>query len=193
MKRKNKITGVGDIISAFAAMKRKSRIVTVANTILAVTALALGLLIYQQQSGKNTIDQEKSFRDSTISSSENFTSSSYNSESDVLKWPAPDASLQEKQRHADLVRRLVQDAEFLNISSNCNIQPAVFHAILEKTFTIRNQDVVDHTITVNENNVFVIPAGDTKNIVADFEQGRGNYGFTCDSKRGVAGILAVTP
>ncbi|MCH7524525.1 MAG: hypothetical protein IIC74_05835 [Bacteroidetes bacterium] len=193
MKKKNKKISISGIVLALAAMKKKSRIIIAANAILAVTALALGLLIYQQQLGKNTIDQEKPSRDSEIFSSENFTSSSYNNENDALRWPAQNASSEEKQRHADLIRRVAQDSEFLSINSDCSMQPAVFRVTLEESFTIRNQDDVGHTITVNEDNIFVVPAGSTKNVIADFGQGRGNYGFLCDSKQGVAGILVVAP
>ena len=193
MKKKNKKISISGIVLALAAMKKKSRIIIAANAILAVTALALGLLIYQQQLGKNTIDQEKPSRDSEIFSSENFTSSSYNNENDALRWPAQNASSEEKQRHADLIRRVAQDSEFLSINSDCSMQPAVFRVTLEESFTIRNQDDVGHTITVNEDNIFVVPAGSIKNVIADFGQGRGNYGFLCDSKQGVAGILVVAP
>lgn len=156
--------------------QRKNQFIVVVNIVLILVALILGYFIYQQRS-----------------TSESIRVPDNSDKKNVLLWPPQNASVEEKQRHDDLVRSLAADAEFLDILSDCTAQPVVLRVRFGETFTIRNQDIVDHVITVNEDNIFSIPVGGTKDVKADFGKGRGNYGFVCDSRTGVSGILHVTP
>lgn len=162
----------------------KNRAIIVGNIVLLCIALLLGYLIYQQQISSTTGTQEIIPQDF----------GTYTQESDVLNWPRQSASAEEQQRHADLIGQLAVEAEYVDIA-DCVGQPTVFHVQIGQTFTIRNQDTVEHSLTI-ENDSFSVPAGGMRDVIADsevFKFGPGNYGYVCDSKQGVAGVFFVTP
>lgn len=173
----------------------KPKIIVVINITLVLGAILLGYLIYQQQTGLSFFEKANT---QNVSSPKNLSTSpsngAYTNEADVLKWPAPDASAEEKQRHTDLVLSLAKDAEQVDIA-DCIGRPIVSRVQMDQPFALRNQDSVDHTVAIGENVRLFIPAGSTKDITADlkiFEFGQGNYGYTCDNQQEVAGIFLVT-
>ncbi len=170
---------------------KKNHLVAGANIVLLVVALVFGYFIVSQQTGFSLFQKTNN---QTISP-DLFTPLPQNSEADstdqeVLKWPAEDAPLEEKQRHSDLIKSLAQDSEYVDIA-DCKGKPLVTRVNRGNSLTLRNQDAATHVIRVDENNVFSVPAGGTKEIVVNFKQGLGNYGYVCDGKPGPAGILFV--
>ena len=168
-------------------------------TVFAIVGLGMGYLIYQQQTGFIYSKKQKASSSQQLASlQENIKTPSSNvtyNEIDALKWPSPDASTEEKQRHADLVQKVAKRGEFLDLTKNCKIQPAVLRVKVGDTFTVRNNDQMKHAIEIDKKNVFSIPAAGVKKITVSrkiFPFGQGNYGYICDSKQGVAGIFFVS-
>lgn len=110
----------------------------------------------------------------------------------ALVTPARDASDEEKRRHFDLVVPLATRAEFLDIT-DCLGNPIVFEATQDRGFSVKNSDDENHTLQLSEERFYTVPAGGTKDIVADFGFGPGVYGYGCDNSTGAAGVILVTP
>jgi len=179
----------------------KPKTIFVVNIVLALVAILLGYLIYQQQTGASLFTTDRTLQTSSpdlltpLPGNLRATSlnETYVNETDVLNWPAPNASVEEKQRHSNFIQSIAQNTEYIDIV-NCVAQPLVFRIQLGQTFVLRNQDAVDHTITIREEAEFYIPAGGTNSSTANthiFEFGPGNYGYTCESQAGIAGIFFV--
>ena len=166
-------------------MKRDTSTIFIA--VLLLVALFLGYLILKQlnpvspkEESLNSREESKAILDTA------------SAQARVLQWPLPNTPDEEKQPHTELIRSLAQTSQVLLITKDCVVSPVVLKIELGKSIVIQNQDSISHTLHHRsaEFNV-TIPAGQEQTITANFSLGRGNYGYICDNKPGVVGILHV--
>jgi len=170
----------------------ENRIIIFGNIVLVWIALFLGYFIYQQQRAPDSLPQEVLPHDITLSPG-SLSGSAYTEESDALNWPLESASNEEKQKHVDLIQRFGKKADYVDIAK-CVGYPVVYQSGMGETITLRNQDTLEHTILLGKS-LYAVPAGSTAEVAVDnetFEFGPGNYGYVCDSREGVAGVILVT-
>lgn len=111
----------------------------------------------------------------------------------VLVFPGPNATPSEQKQHNDLVSRLAEMADVLNIR-DCFPDPLVMKVLLKNTVKIYNPNATSHTI-VRGSAKITVAGGETKTVKASglFSQGAGNYGYTCDGSPNVVGVFLVMP
>lgn len=149
--------------------------------ILLGIALVLGYFIYQQLSPETPITDRQA-------PSPGVTPS----EQGVLAFAGEDASAEERELHAELVRREAKDVNILDIS-NCTPDPVALRVEYGESITIKNSDTVAHTLSHRETSI--IPAGGTKDVVvsdfAEIEEGiEGFAGYSCDGS--LVGVFHIT-
>jgi len=147
---------------------------------LVIFGIILGYLISQQPSAEDLGENE-----------ENLVSSS--DEGNVFKFPGPSATREQQRAHFDLARSLATRTDVLDISM-CDVTaptPIVFKLVEGETFTVRNNDDVEHTMVVNEDHAYVVSAKGTLEVLVDFGNGSGLYGYACDKESIVAGLLFI--
>ncbi len=99
----------------------------------------------------------------------------------LFPFPGPNASAEERKKHADLVMKLAQQVDELFIGG-CKPSPFVMGVSLKKDFTIRNSDSVPHRILFQSIQLDV-PANGSLVVHPSkvFDKGQGDYGYYCDS------------
>jgi len=96
-----------------------------------------------------------------------------------------------KNNHIDVVRGAAKEAPYLDITK-CEIADPVVLKIKESEgMKVRNQDSVTHTLVLDADTKFIIPAGATEQIKPDFLHGPGIYGYGCDEMPYSVGIFLV--
>lgn len=110
----------------------------------------------------------------------------------VLNAPGPDATEEERRSHFLLVQKAAKASPYLDITKCSIAQPVVFEVKDGATFTVKNEDTIEHGIVIDAEHTYRIPAGETKDIVADFGKGPGVYGFGCDSVPHAVGFFLIS-
>lgn len=111
-------------------------------------------------------------------------------EQEVLNIPGPNASVEERLRHQELVLRLAKQVGVVDITG-CQPTPVVFRLFLNERIHFKNDDSAPHQLVFNENSRYTIPAETTATIVADFAQRGGIYGFACDHSGRSVGLVVA--
>ena len=182
-------------------MGNKILIITI--SILLLLAIVLGYAIYSQRLGTTSSGESQSAevkapvgpdsRPQGGSSQPNLPTAEElgitPEEFAAIDVPAPDASVEEKQKHFEAVQRVARDASYLDITK-CEIADPVVLKVRDGV-EVRNQDDVAHTIVMDANNQFTIPAGATKQIKPNFLHGPGAYGYGCDQVPHAVGMFLV--
>ncbi len=75
--------------------------------------------------------------------------------------------------------------------SNCNSQPFVTEIKQGDSLTLINNYPKSQTVRIGMNIEHTVEANSSKVIKADFGYGAGSYGFSCQTKPGVAGIIVT--
>ena len=148
--------------------------------VLVIFGIILGYFIFQQPSAEDLGENE----DNLVFSSD---------EGNVFKFPGPSATKEQQRAHFDLARSLATRTDVLDISM-CDVttpNPVVFKLVEGETFTVRNNDDVEHTMAINEDHAYVVSAKGTLDVLADFGNGSGLYGYACDRESVVAGLLFI--
>ncbi len=157
--------------------------------ILLITAVLLGFAIYRQRHLASLLKQGVPRPSSVVVSPEPRSALQ---EEDVLKFPGPDASAEEKMRHFDIARSLAKDGQYVDIG-NCTASPTVFRVREKDAFTVRNQDTIAHTIILDQEHQYTIGISSKKTLIADFPHGQGLYGYGCDNPTQTVGLFFVVP
>ena len=149
--------------------------------VLTVLAIVLGYLIWLQPPPVTPGAQEKEVL--SISSEEER----------VLQTPGPDATEEERRTHFELALRLATRTDFLDISACKVVEPVVFKVVERETFTVRNDDDIEHVMIIDEEHIYPVPAKGTLELVADFGNNTGLYGYGCDDVPQAVGLILVEP
>ena len=160
----------------------KKRAIFIINIVLIGITIIFAYLIYQQIISQSSQGESQSL---VI-----LPTIPENEQAEVLRWPASDATEEEKLRHSSLVQILGQKVDTLVIGKGCSMSPLVIRLVAGETFSIQNQDTTDRTLKVHRDVEFQVLAGETKKTQADFGKGVGNYGYVCDGS-GIVGIFSV--
>lgn len=164
-------------------MKNEEKM-NIAVVFLIVVAVMLGYMIFQQSRPKSTDRIEKA------GAAQALFQDLADKERAVLNVPSQDSTQEEKQQHFELVLRIAKEADYLDISQ-CIPSPVVFKVKNDERFTVKNPDAVEHTIGLDPDHIFSVPAQSTKTIVADFGHGAGLYGYGCDASTKAVGLFLV--
>ena len=155
--------------------------------ILGSIAILLAIAIFNQQKAK------LSTLNSAFSPSPSAQSSTYPQMTDderlILYPPAVDASKSAKQKHAQTVKKLAKEGSILEIK-NCQPTPLVLQVKIGSKFIVKNSDSVAHTILIDEEHQYQIPANGNIEVTAQFKYGTGDYGYVCQGV-GLTGFLHV--
>ena len=158
--------------------------------LLALLAIVLGYLIYQQQFSEESISQEPPARSGIEQTPQEKSTDEI---PEVLNIPPPDASQEEKQKHFEIALQEAKEASYLDITQCTLAVPVVFRVREGESFEVRNNDTKPHTIIINPENTFTIPAKESRDIAPDFVQGPGLYGYGCDLTAHSVGLFLVAP
>lgn len=172
--------------------------------LLIIIALILGYAIFKQSNDKQAtlIPSPSSYlaaksNPSSASSSakqrRELPANLSDDEKALLNPPAPDAPKEEKDKHFALVVKLAQEAPALELNQCSKPQPIDLKLKQNQPFQVNNSDTADHTIVIDQNHHYLIPAKGSIKITPDFGHGLGAYGYLCDDLAGVVGFFLVTP
>ena len=185
----------------------KNKLVVIAIIILAGTAIVLGYAILRPNAFKEAKDtlfenrfgattkQEEPLQTKAPAKQALLPSAKElgisEEEHAAIDVPSNDASVEEKQKHFELVQKVAKEAAFLDITKCEVADPVVLKVKLGEPIAVKNQDDVEHALVLNEKNAFPIPANSTKEIEPDFAFGPGTYGYGCDGTPHAVGIFVV--
>ena len=111
----------------------------------------------------------------------------------VLNPPKDDASAEEKKNHFLIAQSIAKEAPYLNITTCKRGNPLVFKIKDGEEFVVKNEDSIEHTISMGANQNFRIAAHSTIAILPEFKIGPGIYGYGCDASENEVGMILVTP
>lgn len=113
----------------------------------------------------------------------------------MFNFPPDNASTDEKNRFFDLINKLAKNDGPISIDAGCIIKPMVFRVKKDNNFDIKNNDSISHSLFIDSENIFNIPASQKITFKASIKSGNGtgNFGYRCDDSINLAGILTVTP
>lgn len=179
------------------------KILTIITALLIILAIVLGYAIYKQRFEPSSSGKSEQIKEQVPVDSSSESKGDYgglpsaeelgitSEELTALDFPASDAPINEKNNHIDVVNKIAKEASYLDITK-CEIADPVVLKIKESKGTkVRNQDSVPHTLRIDADNKFIIPAGATEQIKPDFLHGPGMYGYVCDQVTHVVGIFLV--
>lgn len=79
----------------------------------------------------------------------------------------------------------------ITIAEGCQIEPAIVSVPLGGTITFVNQSQVTQRLMMSQDWQVAIDAGQTREVIIDYETGQGVYGYSCDGLQALTGILLV--
>lgn len=172
--------------------------------VLAVIAVVLGYQIYQQTVSKKAPTTRQQPPTRTITQPVGTQSSTQTApqkteltakEKQVLNFPGPNASQEEKNAWEAVVRKLGAESEgvaYLDISG-CKPNPVVYRVKLDSSFMVKNSDQKDHEI-YNAKRV-TIKANSTQTLrTQEIGSNIGLLGYGCDGSPGLGvGIIQIVP
>jgi len=110
----------------------------------------------------------------------------------ALNSPGQDASIEEKDYHFKIAQSIAEEAPYLNIT-NCQApEPLVLNVKFGEALLVKNGDSVDHTISTDGDQAFLIAANSSKSIQPNFGKGPGVYGYGCDGSLKEVGLFLAT-
>jgi len=118
----------------------------------------------------------------------------------LKNWPSEDAPTEERTRHTDVLRAFAKDVEYLDVLADCVTTPRVVRVPYGKALTLRNQDVIAHTLADLDRPVLSasIPPGGTVEIIpSDNDISRDNeegfFRYSCDGAPSAVGVIHIIP
>lgn len=158
--------------------------------IVVIVVLVLGYSIYTQRA--SFFSQEKESNQVPPTSFDSTALGLTLEEAELLQRSETGRSIEESRSRFTLAQRLAQSAPYLDITSCVVAKPLVFKATQGESFSVRNDDTVEHTIIRSTGEQFIIPAEGTIDISPDFQKVPGVYGYRCDNGSQNAGLFLVT-
>ncbi|MBI3342240.1 hypothetical protein HY024_03910 [Candidatus Curtissbacteria bacterium] len=164
--------------------KISNKVIYFATVVLFINALLLGYLILRKQNVVPDLFQfpKKSYVVPAVLPA-------LSDEQRVMRFPTPNSPDKVKVAHTALVQKLAQQSDYLDIGK-CAPKPLVFKITVGDFVNLRNLDTVDHTLSFNPETQFLVAAGTTRQVKADFFKiGPGVYAYGCDKSSQAVGIL----
>ncbi len=112
------------------------------------------------------------------------------SETEVLKFPSPNATDQERTAYATLVAKFAKATDTVTIK-DCKPDPIAIEVSHQQTITFKNSDAVPHTIAKDTTHTIEIPANGEATMVIDFDETSGIYAYGCDNSASGVGVIAI--
>lgn len=166
-----------------------NKIIIVLIVILVLISIALSYAIYDRNLNEedvllNNSEQKQSINieDQSLEEKENF----------VLNPPGKDEPIERKELHFKISESIAKEAPYLTIDTCTSIIPVVFKVVDEEIFFVKNNDSVEHTISLGNAQSFSVEANSTEEISLKFSSGTGVYGYGCDDSLREVGMLFVT-
>ncbi len=79
----------------------------------------------------------------------------------------------------------------VSIGAGCAADPKIVDVAVGDTVTFVNEDRVVHTLNVTPKHAVRLEPGASAELATDFETGTGMYGYPCDSKAALSGLLIL--
>ena len=179
----------------------KDKLIYVAIVILLGIAIGLGVVIFQRydtttqdQSSAEQLGENAGEYSRLLPSIDIEKLGITEEEGNVLSPPSPDSLESEKEAHLALTEKLAVFAEYLDITKCEVADPVVFSVSYDSSFTVRNEDTVDHDLVRGPGEKrFTVPAGGEITLTADWGEGPGVFAYACDSIRRPVGMILMTP
>ena len=111
-------------------------------------------------------------------------------EETVLKVPLHNASSEEKATHAEEVKKLVQNAQSLDITK-CMPTPLVYPVTLNGSFKVTNNDSIPHSIRYQGSQIKIAAYSTTTVKTSQLFKTTGDYGYGCDNPFATQGVFMV--
>jgi hypothetical protein len=112
-------------------------------------------------------------------------------ERSILQAPQADDPVSKKEAHFQIVNKLAQEADVLNINKCEKPSPLVLSLKYGQEFKVKNDDSIPHSIIIDKNHIYKIDANSTVSFKADFGRGLGAYGYLCEKYAGIVGFFLV--
>ncbi|MEX2028141.1 MAG: hypothetical protein WD988_01410 [Candidatus Curtissbacteria bacterium] len=106
--------------------------------------------------------------------------------------PAADALDEEKAGFSDLIIKNTQASDQLHIGADCQPTPINYSVENATEVTFKNDDSLGHTITITNNERYVIPANSTATVRIGEDRRAKIAGYGCD-QYGLVGFLVIAP
>lgn len=150
-------------------------------------AIILGYAIFQQfQEKKSSPDQDQQANTNT---SPTVTRTS--EELALLNVPGENATNDERREHMDKVLKEAKNGNTLNISG-CTPDIVALRVKQGGKLTLVNKDPVNHSIVIDQDHSYSVPANSNTEITVDFGRGAGLYGYGCDRSGKAVGFFVVS-
>lgn len=111
-------------------------------------------------------------------------------EEGTLVAASSDADAEARQKYFEESVKKAQATDRLVIG-DCKGNPEVIKLQDMALFTIANTDDEPHSLSINENISYEIPAKGMIEVKADFGKGPGLYGYGCDREPSAAGLILI--
>jgi len=155
--------------------------------VLGGIAIVLGYLVFQQQE-VFSLDSTKE----VSSQLEKEEYPSYTSLDEILNFPGDDVPLDVKQLHFELAQSIAEEAKVLEMGTDCVMNPVVLQVQQGEILRVDNTDTIQHELVVSPEYIYLVPAGQSKQLTVDFGKGPGLYGYSCDQHTVPTGIFLIT-
>lgn len=162
------------------------KLVYVGVVVLALIAVILGYKIYQQTISSQSAPKPKpsaEFQDVTIpkpgvnnSQQTDTSSQSIDLDSIFKRFPGPNATAEEIQSFHDYLYTISRETGLITLK-DCKADPQVLRVKKGQEFKIKNEDSVDHKLTMPGKQVSVKAAGEITLTASEI----GEYGYGCDT------------
>ncbi len=168
-------------------MKLKQKIIIGA---LIIIALILGLNIYNKRA--SSLLNNKELNQVNTNQPTVLENSLTEEEKKLFTVPSPNATEAEKRAHFDLLNNIGKETGALAING-CKSDPQVLKVKLNQMFRLTNSGTLP--ISFGFDKPATINPKQTISIKADFKNGVGIYGYSCDDKavQRSIGFVMVTP
>lgn len=173
-------------------MINKILIIFIVTFVIAIGILGYTLFNQRADTTNDTLLNNRFSSDNALNESDISGVSFEERERLVLNPPKDDASAKEQARHFLIAQSIAKEAPYLDITNCKKGEPVVFKAKEGEKFAVKNEDSVEHTISMGENQIFSIAAHSTKTILPEFKIGPGVYGYGCDASEKEVGMIFVT-
>ena len=155
--------------------------------VLAVLAIAVGAAIYQQQTGskRSSTNQQEYNSSKSVGSQSAFQSQSTEEINLIKAAPHSSTSNEERRAYREKLEPFAKDADVIEIT-NCVLSPLIVKTEDKKSYQLKNNDSVEHTVIVNITEL-KLPANET--ISFAMGQYNGFMNFSCVG--GTQGLLVT--
>ncbi len=111
-------------------------------------------------------------------------------EKGALKGPFAEKSDDSNElSYVEYAQKTATSSNSLAVGAGCVVSPVVLKVTKGMEIELKNFDSVPHTITVNADATFTVPAAGNLKINTDFGEPGGIYGYLCEGKADAAGMF----